>query len=117
MATLPGGKPPTLHWLAAEDASQYNVQLFRGKTRILGAWQKRTKLTLHRAWRYGPSSDRCLAAEVVGGRALCLSRRRNVREESILCMLSALRGGVPWEVGVAGGGLAAVSRPRPLKAV
>jgi hypothetical protein len=72
MATLPGGKPPTLHWLAAEDGQQLQRE-------------RHSQLPLE---------------------------RRNMREESILRALGAER----WrtlEVGVGGGGLAAVSRPGP----
>jgi hypothetical protein len=45
-------KPPKLVWLAAAKAAYYNVQLFRGSTKILSAWPKKTALSLQRKWNY-----------------------------------------------------------------
>jgi len=52
-ARLGASRPPTLSWAAEPRASYYNVQLFRGRTKVLSAWPKTTKLRLPRTWRYG----------------------------------------------------------------
>jgi hypothetical protein len=44
--------PPLLSWAKVAKASYYNVQLFRGKTKVLSVWPKTTKLKLPRTWRY-----------------------------------------------------------------
>jgi HYR domain len=43
--------PPQLVWLGVVEASYYNVQLFRGRTKILSAWPQ-TTLKLQRSWKY-----------------------------------------------------------------
>jgi hypothetical protein len=45
--------PPLLRWTAVRRAGYYNVQLFRGKRKILSAWPQRAQLRLERRWRYG----------------------------------------------------------------
>jgi hypothetical protein len=45
-------KPPLLRWEKARGAHYYNVQLFRGRTKLLSAWPTRTQLQLRRSWRY-----------------------------------------------------------------
>jgi hypothetical protein len=45
--------PPLLRWTEARGASYYNVQLFRGRRKILSAWPTRPRLQLERSWRYG----------------------------------------------------------------
>jgi hypothetical protein len=45
-------KPPTLRWRRVKGASYYNVQLFVGGRKVLSAWPTRTRLRLHRHWRY-----------------------------------------------------------------
>ena len=45
-------RPPKLVWLKNSEASYYNVQLFRGSTKILSTWPVRPVLTLKRAWKY-----------------------------------------------------------------
>lgn len=45
--------PPLLRWAAYPGASFYNVQLFRGRTKVLSLWPKATKLRLQRSWTYG----------------------------------------------------------------
>jgi hypothetical protein len=45
-------KPPLLRWGKARGAHYYNVQLFRGRTKLLSAWPTRTQLQLRRSWRY-----------------------------------------------------------------
>jgi hypothetical protein len=45
-------RPPLLRWKRVANADYYNVQIFRGGRKILSAWPTRTRLRLHRAWRY-----------------------------------------------------------------
>jgi hypothetical protein len=45
-------RPPVLRWPPVTRASYYNVQLFRGKRKILSAWPTRHSLRLHRSWTY-----------------------------------------------------------------
>jgi hypothetical protein len=45
-------KPPKLLWVKNAEASYYNVQLFRGTTKILSAWPKAASLALKRTWKY-----------------------------------------------------------------
>jgi hypothetical protein len=46
-------KPPVLRWLAATGASYYNVQLFRGTTKILSAWPRTNQFSLKKRWKFG----------------------------------------------------------------
>jgi hypothetical protein len=43
-------KPPLLRWEKEGGARYYNVQLFRGHTKLLSAWPTRTELQLRRSW-------------------------------------------------------------------
>lgn len=55
LSPLDGGrvkKPPTLRWKPVAGATYYNVQLFRGATKILSAWPKSAKYQLVRGWRF-----------------------------------------------------------------
>jgi hypothetical protein len=45
-------KPPMLRWEKERRARYYNVQLFRGGTKLLSAWPTRTELRLRRSWTY-----------------------------------------------------------------
>ena len=45
-------RPPRLSWKRVAKARYYNVQLFRGKRKILSAWPRNTRLQLQSAWRY-----------------------------------------------------------------
>lgn len=45
-------RPPLLVWARVAAATYYNVQLFRGRTKILTAWPTRTQLKLGTTWRY-----------------------------------------------------------------
>jgi hypothetical protein len=45
--------PPTLAWKSDPDADYYNVQLFRGGTKVLTAWPVRPWLVLRRSWTFG----------------------------------------------------------------
>jgi hypothetical protein len=44
--------PPVLRWPPVTSARYYNVQLFRGKRKILSAWPARHRLRLHRSWSF-----------------------------------------------------------------
>jgi hypothetical protein len=44
--------PPWLRWKPVKNATFYNVQLFRGKRKILSAWPRKPRFKLHSAWRY-----------------------------------------------------------------
>ena len=48
--------PPLLSWAKVAKASYYNVQLFRGKAKVLSVWPLTTKLKLPRTWRYAGRS-------------------------------------------------------------
>jgi hypothetical protein len=55
LAPIPGARlsaPPRLSWTAVPKAAYYNVQLFKGKTKILSAWPTRAGLALKRTWRF-----------------------------------------------------------------
>jgi hypothetical protein len=44
--------PPGLRWRAVRRASFYNVQLWRGKHKVLSAWPHGSKFRLARSWTY-----------------------------------------------------------------
>jgi hypothetical protein len=44
--------PPVLRWPPVTGARYYNVQLFRGKRKILSAWPTGHRLRLHRSWTF-----------------------------------------------------------------
>jgi hypothetical protein len=44
--------PPVLRWRAVPRARFYNVQLWRGRQKVLSAWPHRTRVELSRAWHY-----------------------------------------------------------------
>ncbi|HEU6444794.1 MAG TPA: hypothetical protein VFL61_07055 [Gaiellaceae bacterium] len=44
--------PPLLAWRRVSRASFYNVQLYRGRVKVLSAWPTRTRLQLRARWRY-----------------------------------------------------------------
>ena len=46
-------KPPLLRWVAINGADYYNVQLFRGTTKILTVWPLKQQFALLRTWRFG----------------------------------------------------------------
>ena len=52
--------PVVLHWQAKGDATFYNVQLFRGKTKVLSAWPKTAKLVVDAKWSYEGKSQQLL---------------------------------------------------------
>jgi len=44
--------PPTVRWAADTKASFYNVQLYRGTTKVLSLWPKTPSLRLRRSWSF-----------------------------------------------------------------
>jgi hypothetical protein len=44
--------PPLLAWRRVARASYYNVQLYRGRLKVLSAWPVRTRLQLRARWTY-----------------------------------------------------------------
>jgi hypothetical protein len=45
-------KPPKLAWAINREASYYNVQLFRGKIKILSVWPAKPTRALTKKWRF-----------------------------------------------------------------
>jgi hypothetical protein len=46
-------KPPVLRWARTNGARYFNVQIYRGSTKILTAWPTGASLKLSTTWRYG----------------------------------------------------------------
>jgi hypothetical protein len=46
-------RPPMLKWSPVAGASYYNVQLFRGRQKILTVWPRGTSMKLQSSWTYG----------------------------------------------------------------
>jgi hypothetical protein len=46
-------RPPLLRWTRVRGADYYNVQLFRGRHKLLSAWPTGARLRLDRTWRFG----------------------------------------------------------------
>ena len=46
------GAPPRLFWAKIRGASYYNVQVFRGRTKVLSAWPSSNELRLSSRWRF-----------------------------------------------------------------
>jgi hypothetical protein len=44
--------PPALSWTKIPKATYYNVQLFKGKTKLLSAWPTKPGFQLKRSWHY-----------------------------------------------------------------
>ena len=44
--------PPRLRWTSVRGADYYNVQLFRGRRKILSLWPEKPHLQLRSKWRY-----------------------------------------------------------------
>jgi hypothetical protein len=49
---------PLLVWKRVRKADYYNVQVFRGRTKVLSAWPRRTQFQLRRRWRFGGEQHR-----------------------------------------------------------
>jgi hypothetical protein len=45
-------RPPLLVWWPARLATYYNVQIYRGKRKVLSIWPRKTQLKLGRSWRF-----------------------------------------------------------------
>ncbi len=61
LAPAPGSRlaaPPALSWTAIPKASYYNVQLFKGGTKILSAWPTKASFKLARSWKFGGKRHR-----------------------------------------------------------
>jgi hypothetical protein len=44
--------PPLLRWVRVTGASYFNVQVYRGKKKVLSAWPLAARLQLRRTWSY-----------------------------------------------------------------
>ncbi|HEX8855200.1 MAG TPA: hypothetical protein VF752_06320, partial [Thermoleophilaceae bacterium] len=53
-----GPKLPVLKWRKVTGARYYNVQLYRGRLKILSAWPRTNKLQLTSSWRYAHKKRR-----------------------------------------------------------
>lgn len=51
-ATVRRAHPPAFRWRAVRKAVFYNVQLWRGKRKVLSAWPRRAHVRLSRTWTY-----------------------------------------------------------------
>jgi hypothetical protein len=51
-------EPPLLSWTSVRGADYYNVQLFRGRRKILSVWPTKPRLQLHSKWRYAGDKRR-----------------------------------------------------------
>lgn len=63
LAPAPGAKlsrPPMLRWKPIKGARYYNVQLFRGKAKLLSAWPTKAHYQLRSAWTYRGHKHRLL---------------------------------------------------------
>jgi hypothetical protein len=47
------GKPPLLIWEGVKRATYYNVQLYRGRHKVLTRWPREEHLQLPETWRFG----------------------------------------------------------------
>ena len=64
LAPAPGAKlahPPLLRWKAIKGARYYNVQLFRGKHKLLSSWPTKAHLQLRSSWTYRGHKHRLVA--------------------------------------------------------
>jgi hypothetical protein len=50
---IPAVPPPQLIWKPVRKADYYNVQIFRGRDKVLSTWPRRPMLRLKRRWRFG----------------------------------------------------------------
>ena len=53
---------PVLRWAPIAGATFYNVQLFRGTTKVLSAWPTLSRLALRERWVFGERTYRLRAA-------------------------------------------------------
>ena len=54
-------KPPQLRWRVIKGARYYNVQIFRGKHKVLSAWPRKARLHVRQSWLYRGRRQRLLA--------------------------------------------------------
>ncbi len=54
-------KPPQLRWSAVRGARYYNVQIFRGKRKILSAWPRKARMGVRSSWLYRGRRERLIA--------------------------------------------------------
>jgi hypothetical protein len=47
------GAPPALSWTAVPKASYYNVQLFKGRAKVLSAWPTKPSFKVAHSWKFG----------------------------------------------------------------
>jgi hypothetical protein len=45
-------RPPLLSWTPVRGATYYNVQLYRGSTKVLSAWPRAARIQLRQTWTY-----------------------------------------------------------------
>jgi hypothetical protein len=55
--------PPLLRWRPVTRASYYNVQLYRGRVKVLSVWPTRTRLQLRARWRFNGRQHRLTAGK------------------------------------------------------
>ena len=53
--------PPLLRWTAVRGAGYYNVQLFRGKRKVLSVWPAQPRLQLNGSWHFDGERRRLVA--------------------------------------------------------
>ena len=52
--------PPLLRWVPTRDASYYNVQLWRGKQKVLSTWPATARFQLAPSWVYEHKKQKLL---------------------------------------------------------
>jgi hypothetical protein len=55
--------PPMLRWATVRGAIYYNVQLYRGSTKVLSAWPRGNQLKLSARWRFAGRQQRLLSGQ------------------------------------------------------
>jgi hypothetical protein len=55
--------PPLLIWKPVRKADYYNVQIFRGRRKVLSSWPEQPRLQLKRRWRFGSKRYRLIPAK------------------------------------------------------
>ena len=51
-------QPPLLVWESVKRATYYNVQLYRGREKILSRWPRAEEFQLSETWRFGGERQR-----------------------------------------------------------
>jgi hypothetical protein len=52
--------PPVLRWASVRGATYYNVQLYRGTTKVLTAWPRGNHIKLQATWRFAGRREQLL---------------------------------------------------------